>query len=88
MEEATVNIIFAIVAALGWLFWTFFSDTRYNHGILIAFLLPLALFIIPVVWFLYIFVKYSTYLVLLLLGRRQDHAEFIRKLRDRCGIFL
>lgn len=88
MEETTVSIIFAIVAAVGWLGWTFFSDTRYNHGILIAFLLPLALFIIPVVWFLYIFVKYSTYLVFLVRGRRQDHAEFMRKLRDRLGVFL
>ncbi len=84
----TAGIVGAVVAAALWLAWAFCSETRHNHGFWVAFLMPLAPVVIPFLWILYIFTKYSSYLGFVLLGRREDHREFMGRLRVRSGIFL
>jgi hypothetical protein len=88
VSEPTAGIGSAVVVAVVWLAWSMFSDTRHNHGFWVAFLLPLTPVIVPVLWIVYIFIKYSSYLVFVIIGRREDHEEFIRKLKVRTGFFL
>lgn len=88
MTVTTSSIVGAIITAVVWLAWAFLSETRHNHGFWVAFLIPLTPVIIPVLWIIYIFIKYSSYLVFITLGRREDHEEFMRTLKIRSGIFL
>ncbi len=88
MTITTPSIVGAVVAAVVWLAWAFLSETRHNHGFWVAFLIPLAPVIIPVLWIIFICIKYSSYLVFIMLGRREDHEEFMRQLKVRSGIFL
>ena len=88
MSENTENIVGAIVVAAIWVAWALFSDTRRNHGILIAFLMPLALIFIPVLFIVFVLIKYTSYIIYVALGRREDHEEFMRKLKIRSGVFL
>ena len=88
MTDSNASIIGAIIAAVVCIFWAFFSETRHNHGIWVAFLMPLAPIIILVLWIIYIFIKYISYLVFVMGGRRGDHEEFMSNLRVRSGVFL
>jgi hypothetical protein len=87
MPEPTAIIIYAVFAVGAWLAWAFFSETRHNHGFLVAFLLPLALIFIPVFTIIFVFFKYSSYVFFILIGRREDHKEFMEKLKIRFGCF-
>ena len=82
------SIAGAVVAAVLWLLWACFSDTRRNHGFWVAFLMPPVLILMPAVWVIFILVKYTSYLVFVALGRRGEHEEFMRKLRIRSGVFM
>jgi len=84
----TASIVGAIVATVVWLAWAFFSETRHNHGFWVAFLIPLTPAIIPVLWIIFLFIKQSSYLAFIMLRRREDHEEFMRKLKVRSGVFL
>lgn len=88
MTETTANIVGIAVAAVVWLAWTFLSETRHNHGFWVAFLMPLAPIIIPALWIIFLFIKYSSYLVFVVLQRRENHEEFIRQLKIHFGVFL
>ena len=88
MNESTEIIVGAIVGAALWLAWGLFSDTRHNHGFLVAFLIPLALILIPVLFIVFVLIKYTSYFIYVALGRREDHEEFMRKVKTRSGVFL
>jgi hypothetical protein len=88
LTVTTASIAGAVGAAVLWLAWALCSETRHNHGFWVAFLMPLAPVIIPFLWILYVSIKYSSYLGFLLLGRREDHREFMGKVRVRSGVFL
>ena len=88
MSETTTGIAGACVAAVAWLAWVFLSETRHNHGFWVAFLMPLAPVIIPVLWIVFMLIKYSSCLIFIIHGRREDHDEFMRKLKIRSGVFL
>lgn len=88
MTETTANIVYAIFAAGAWLAWAFFSETRNNHGFWVAFLLPLALIVIPVFTILFVFFKYSSCVFFVLIGRREDHQGLIEKLQNIVGLFF
>ena len=88
MTESTENIIVAIVIAITWMAWALFSETRHNHGILVALLMPLAPIIIPVLWIAFLLIKVTSYFVFIALGRRKEHEEFMIKLKIRSGVFL
>jgi hypothetical protein len=88
MTETTTIVMGAAIAVVLWLAWAFFSDTRRNHGFWVAFLLPLAPVIIPLLWLTYVLIKYPSYLVFVALGRRGEHEEFMRKVKTRSGVFL
>jgi hypothetical protein len=77
-----------MAAVMLWLCWALFSETRHNHGFWVALLLPLSPVIIPLLWLIYLLVKYSTWLVFLLRGRRAEHQEFMRKFRVWYGVFM
>ena len=85
---ATTGVIGAVVAALLWLAWACFSDTRHNHGFWVALLMPLVLILMPVVWMIFVLIKGSSFVVFVALGRRGDHEEFMRRLRIRSGILM
>jgi len=87
-SEIADPVVTAIVAAVIWLAWSFLSETRHNHGFWVAFLMPLAPVIIPLLWVIYIFIKSSSYIAFILLRRREEHEDFMRELRTRSGIFL
>mgnify|MGYP001419384426 CR=1 FL=1 len=82
------TIITACVVAAAWLAWGLFSETRHNHGFIVAFLMPLALVMLPLLWIVYLLIKYTTLAAFILSGRREEHAEFLRKLKVRYGVFL
>ena len=88
MTETMTTIIGAVVAVVLWLVWALCSDTRRNHGFWVAFLLPLAPVILPVLWLTYILIKYPSYFVFIALGRQEDHEEFMRKVKIRSGVYL
>jgi len=88
MIELTENLIGAIIMIIVWIAWTFLSETRYNHGILVAFLMPLIPIIIPVLVIVFYSIKFTSYFVFIAIGRREDHEEFIRKTRIRSRVFL
>ena len=88
MADSIESIVVASVALGAWVLWVLFSDTRQNHGFLVALLAPLALLLLPVLWIAFALMKYSSYLVLACLGRSREHEEFMRKLRARSGLFL
>lgn len=88
MAIAKSSIVGAFVAAVVWVAWAFFSETRHNHGFWVAFLLPLTPIIIPVLWFIFLSIKYSSLLAFIVFGRREAHEEFMRKLKVRTGIFI
>jgi di/tricarboxylate transporter len=88
MPETTSTLIGTAFAILLWLGWALFSETRHNHGFWVAFLLPLFLIVSPLIWLIYILINYLSLLVFVLIGRREQHAEFMRKLKVRSGIFL
>jgi di/tricarboxylate transporter len=88
MSETTAIMVGAAVAGALWLAWALFSDTRRNHGFWVAFLLPLAPVIFPLLWLIYIVIKYPSYLAFVALGRREEHEEFMREVRRRSGVFL
>ena len=44
-----------------WFFWTFFSPTRENHGILIAFLLPPGMVLFAIIYIIYGLVRLFVY---------------------------
>lgn len=88
MIVTTETMVVAIVVAILWVVWALFSETRHNHGLLVAFLMPLTPILIPLLLIVYVVVKYASYLVFLLLGRRSEHDEFMRKFKIRSGVFL
>jgi hypothetical protein len=88
MPMTTASVVGAVAAAVVWLAWALFSETRHNHGFLVAFFIPLAPVIVPALWIIYIVLKYSSYLAFTVLGRRKDHEEFMAVLRVRSGVFL
>ena len=88
MNESTEIIVGAIVVAALWLAWGLFSDTRRNHGLFVAFLIPLAPIFIPVLFIVFVLIKYTSYFIYVVLGRREDHEEFMRKVKTRSGVFL
>ena len=87
MKENIATIAGALVGIV-WLGWAFFSETRHNHGFWVAFLLPLSPVIIPLLWLVFILVKYSTYPVFVLRGKKDAHEEFMRQLKIRSGVFM
>jgi len=88
MNETATSIVNMAVIAVLWLAWSFFSETRHNHGFWVALLMPLVLIIMPMSWIIFIFVNYSSYILFLIRGRREQHDEFMRKVKTRSGIFL
>jgi len=88
MKENIATIAGALVGIVLWLGWAFFSETRHNHGFRVAFLLPLSPVIIPLLWLVFILVKYSTYPVFVLRGKKDAHEEFMRQLKIRSGVFM
>jgi hypothetical protein len=50
--------------------------------------MPLALIFIPVLFLVFVLIKYTSYFIYVALGRREDHEEFMRKLKIRSGVFL
>ncbi|MGE0484489.1 MAG: hypothetical protein AB7Q81_10145 [Gammaproteobacteria bacterium] len=87
MSESTQHLVFAGLAVAAWLAWACFSETRHNHGFWVALLLPLAPVIVPLVWATYQLIRGASYLVFALRGRRDEHAEFMRRLKLRSGVF-
>ena len=59
MNESTEIIVGAIVGAALWLAWGLFSETRRNNGLLVAFLIPLAPIFIPVLFIVFVLIKYT-----------------------------
>jgi hypothetical protein len=88
MTQFPENLIGAIIIAVLWIGCTFCSETRHNHGILIAFLLPLALILFPLLGLVYLLIKWISRVIFIALGRRDDHAEFMRQLQIRSGVFF
>ena len=88
MTQPTETLIGAIIIAVVWIAWVFLSETRHNHGIVVAFLMPLAPIIIPVLVIVFYSIKFTSYFVFIALGRREDHEEFMRKIKIRSGVFL
>ena len=88
MIENTASIVSAVVVVVVWMAWVFLSETRHNHGFWVAFLMPLAPFIILVLWVIYVFIKYSSYFIFKAISRPEDHEEFMRRLKIRSGVFL
>jgi hypothetical protein len=88
MSDNIEVIAGATAAMVLWLGWALFSETRHNHGFWVAFMLPLSPIIIPLLWLVFITVKYVSLLVFLLRGRRDEHEEFMRKFKNRSGVFI
>lgn len=88
MTQFPENLIGAIIIAALWIGWTFCSETRHNHGIWVAFFLPLALILFPLLGLVYLLIKWISGIIFIALGRRDDHAEFMRQLRIRSGVFF
>lgn len=83
-----VSLMMTAIMLVLWVLWTLFSPTRYNHGMLIAFLLPLAPIIIPMVWITFKVIQGISFGVFCVLGRKQDHKDFMVDLKRRWGIGL
>jgi len=88
MAETTTSIFYVSLVALVWLAWVLFSETRRNHGFWVAFLLPLAPVIFPILWITYVLIKYLSLLAFIVLGQKKEHEDFMRTLRIRSGVFL
>jgi hypothetical protein len=54
VTETTATLLGAVVAAVAWWAWAFFSETRHQHGFWVALLMPLAPVIIPALWIIFI----------------------------------
>ncbi len=87
MTETTLNLAMLAVTLIGWILWTFFSDTRHNHGIIVAFLIPLA----PIIFIAIAIIFYTTKLILwpiyILRGKRKKYESLIEKIRLSLGFF-
>lgn len=88
MDERTRAILTGLAVAAAWLAWALASDTRRHHGFLVALGLPLALLLLPVTWLAFVLFGRGSWLVFTALGRRGEHAAFMRRVRVRCGFLL
>lgn len=71
-----------------WLLWTFFSETRHNHGILVAFLIPLSPLIILFMYLILWSIQIVLFTVYVLRGKREEYPEAIRKIKVRSGFLM
>jgi hypothetical protein len=88
VDERTRAILASLAIAAAWLAWALASDTRRHHGFLVALGLPLALLLLPVTWLAFVLFERGSWLAFAVLGRRDEHAAFIRRVRVRCGFLL
>ena len=84
MPENLMDLIAPIMVILFWVFWTFFSETRHNHGILVAFLLPLAPIYFVIGFILFQLIKLILYPLYSWLGRMDNY----ERLKQKIGFWL
>lgn len=80
MPENLIDLIGPIALILFWVLWTFFSETRYNHGIWVAFLLPLAPLYFIIGFFLFQLIKLLLYPIYWLINKRDTYEIVKRKI--------
>jgi len=68
------------VMILMWIIWTFFSPTRYNHGIAVAFLLPLYPIFYLIAKVLFVLIKMILYPLYALRGKKEQYDQIIEKI--------
>ncbi|MCB1746921.1 MAG: hypothetical protein KDK06_07080 [Gammaproteobacteria bacterium] len=87
MNEALEHVVFGGLAVIAWVAWALCSETRHNHGVWVALLLPLLPLLVPLLWLVYGLIVAVTYVAFAARGRRDEHAEFMREFRARSGVF-
>ncbi len=88
MDKSTATVIGVAVALAVWVAWALGSDTRHNHGFWTAILLPLAPLLMLIGLLAFTLIRAVSFIVFLALGRRGDHAEFMRRLRVKTGVLM
>lgn len=84
----TADLLGPTLMIVAWIFWALCSETRYNHGIWIALLMPLAPLLIPLLLLVVQWVKLALWLLLVPFGNRSIYERRVTELKLSLGLYL
>ncbi len=81
--QNTFDLIYPLIVLGLWILWTFFSPTRYNHGILVALMLPIVSLLMLLIFMVLGISRIVVYPLFVLVGRRANYNRAVERIKAK-----